>query len=274
MEVFGSRPGGPMSESLDGVSACDVFVGIYAHRYGTIPADSSMSITEREFDYAQERGKPTLCFLVDEDFPWPPRSIDRGPSEQLLIAFKRKVTTSFVCDRFATPEDLAFKVASSLGRFLLERQVQRTLEKQSGPGATSRRGFGQVSRRAARLHGLVEGARVLLVNDRPEEMRHVISILGDLGVDVDSVTTSDEAIVRLSNHPYDAVLSDMRRGNVSDEGLRLLERCRGEDIHVPIIFTAGAYRPDLGTPPYAFGITNRVDEILNLLFDILERARG
>jgi len=29
---------------------------------------------------------------------------------------------------------------------------------------------------------------------------------------------------------------------------------------VPVIFTVGRFDPALGTPPFAFGITNRVDE--------------
>jgi len=36
---------------------------------GMFPAGSSISITEREFDFAQEHSKPTFCFVVDEEFP-------------------------------------------------------------------------------------------------------------------------------------------------------------------------------------------------------------
>lgn len=66
----------------------------------------------------------------------------------------------------------------------------------------------------------------------------------------------------------------MRRGQVADEGIRFFKRMRQVGLHHLIIFTAGQYQPERGTPPYAFGITNRVDELLNLLFDILERVRG
>ena len=59
-----------------------------------------------------------------------------------------------------------------------------------------------------------------------------------------------------------------------DEGLRFLQLIGDEHIYLPIIFTVGQYQPGRGTPPYAFGITDRVDELLNLLFDALERARG
>jgi hypothetical protein len=49
---------------------------------------------------------------------------------------------------------------------------------------------------------------------------------------------------------------------------------RQKGLHKPTVFTVGQYDPDRGTPPYAFGITNQIDELLNLLFDVLERVRG
>ena len=70
------------------------------------------------------------------------------------------------------------------------------------------------------------------------------------------------------------MISDMRRGAVEDEGIRFLRKMRDQSILVPVIFTVGRFNPALGTPPFAFGITNRVDECLNLLFDVLERTRG
>ena len=57
-------------------------------------------------------------------------------------------------------------------------------------------------------------------------------------------------------------------------GMRFLDSIRRNGLLRPTIFTAGNYEPERGTPPYAFGITNRVDELLNLLFDALERGRG
>ena len=113
-----------------------------------------------------------------------------------------------------------------------------------------------------------------MVNDVPDEMKHVVSILAELGVEVDIATTSDDAVLRLRDGAYNLIISDMRRGTLADEGLRFLERTRREKIYLPTIFTVGQYQPDRGTPPYAFGITNRVDELLNLVFDVLERVRG
>jgi hypothetical protein len=64
----------------------------------------------------------------------------------------------------------------------------------------------------------------------------------------------------------------MKRGDVEDEGQHFLNETVRRGIHRPTIFTVGRFQPELGVPPYAFGITNRVDDLLNLVFDALERA--
>ena len=275
MEVFGARPGDATGVSFDEIDAADTFLGIYAHRYGYVPAGSSISITEREFDFAQEQGKPTFCFVVDEELPWSPKFIEPEPGQSKLKLFKQRVSTTFVRDTFTTPDDLAYKVASSLGRFLITRKVKEELESiPASDGVSTQQGRDQVSRRAARLQMLIRGARILLVNDVPSEMQHVIAILRELGVDVEVVTTTEDALSSLRQDAYEVIVSDMRRGSSVDEGLKLLDRMRQDRINRSIIFTVGQNQPERGTPPYAFGITNRVDELLNLLFDAIERGRG
>jgi hypothetical protein len=66
----------------------------------------------------------------------------------------------------------------------------------------------------------------------------------------------------------------MQRDAVEDEGIRFLKRMRKKGFLSPVVFTVGRFNPDRGTPPFAFGITNRIDECLNLVFDALERTRG
>ena len=66
----------------------------------------------------------------------------------------------------------------------------------------------------------------------------------------------------------------MARDAIQDEGIRFLSQMRSLQLAQPVIFTVGRYDPSLGTPPYAFGITNRVDELLNLLFDAIEKVKG
>jgi DNA-binding NtrC family response regulator len=105
-------------------------------------------------------------------------------------------------------------------------------------------------------------------------MQHVIGILESLNITVLVATSTPQALSLLSTNSFDLVISDMARGNVPDEGLQLLQKMKEQALYCPLVFTVGLYDPARGTPPYAFGITNRVDELLNLTFDILERVRG
>jgi hypothetical protein len=120
MEVFGARPEEPSEACVREIDQCDLFVGIYAHRYGYVPQGSEVSITELEFQYAKDKAKPIFCFLVNEDYPWPPRMIEIEPGRTKLSRFKDAFQTKFVRETFTTPEDLAVKVATSVGRFIAE----------------------------------------------------------------------------------------------------------------------------------------------------------
>lgn len=120
MEVFGARSTEPVEACLGEIDQCELFVGIYAHRYGHVPEGSDISITEIEYKHACERSKPVFAFLVDEDYPWLPRMIDGEPARTKLSLFKTAIQNQRVRELFTTPEDLAFKVATSVGRRLAE----------------------------------------------------------------------------------------------------------------------------------------------------------
>ncbi len=130
MEMFGARPDEPTAASLAEVERCDLFIGVYAHRYGFVPSHREVSVTEEEFIYARKLGKPVFCFLVDDDHPWRPRLIEGEPGRTKLTSFKQRIETTVVRERFSTPEDLAFKIATAVGRHVLDAlalQVRRSL---------------------------------------------------------------------------------------------------------------------------------------------------
>ena len=120
MEVFGARPAEPQTACLKEVEDSDLFVGIYAHRYGSVPAGSEFSITEQEFNHAIKSNKPMFCFLINEDHPWPPNLIEGGPGHTRLATFKLRINNCRVRDVFTTADDLALKVATAIGRHLLQ----------------------------------------------------------------------------------------------------------------------------------------------------------
>ena len=98
-------------------------MGIYAYRYGSIPSNSTVSITEQEYDKAMELKKPMFCFIVAPDQPWPQNKVEDEPGKSKLREFKAKINGDHVRDVFTTPENLALKVSTSLAYHLTKGMV-------------------------------------------------------------------------------------------------------------------------------------------------------
>lgn len=119
MEVFGARPDEPLDACLKEVEESDFFLGIYAHRYGYVPAGSDISITEMEYVHARKLGKTIYCFVIDEEnHPWLPKFIEGEPGASKLKDFKRRIQTDHVCAFFTSSDDLGMKVANALSHYV------------------------------------------------------------------------------------------------------------------------------------------------------------
>jgi len=123
MEIFGARDEEATTVSLEELDKCDVLVGVYAYRYGTIPPDSKASVTEQEYLHAMSKKIPVLIFVVDESHPWPPKSMDKSLTK--VKKFKSKATREHSPEYFTSPDNLASKVLSSIGR--LAKKVEPKL---------------------------------------------------------------------------------------------------------------------------------------------------
>jgi hypothetical protein len=79
-----------------------------------------ISITEAEFRHARKLNKPIFCFMVEANHPWPPEMIENEPGRAKLIALKAALSSSLVRDTFTTPENLGYKIATSIGHYLAQ----------------------------------------------------------------------------------------------------------------------------------------------------------
>jgi Domain of unknown function (DUF4062) len=73
------------------VAACDVFVGIVGHVYGSCPAGTERSYTEREYDAAVSAAKPRRLFVAPDDFPLPANLIESDDKRTEQHAFRTRV---------------------------------------------------------------------------------------------------------------------------------------------------------------------------------------
>jgi len=112
MEYFGSRPETPREVSLAEVDRSDVYVGIFAHRYGS-------GITEDEYRRAQERSIPCLIYFKDDNVPIPPAHIEREPAKVVkLEALKGELKQLHTVSFFKSPDDLASEIVADLNNLL------------------------------------------------------------------------------------------------------------------------------------------------------------
>lgn len=140
MEVFGARPTSPLETSLAEVASSHLFVGIYAHHYGSI-AESNISFTEREYDEAVRRGKPVLAFIVDDDFDWKVRFVDGEPGRTRLADLKARLRREHTVATFGSPDDLALKVEAGVNDVLMRGEFSEI----PAPAATDPVGIANIA---------------------------------------------------------------------------------------------------------------------------------
>lgn len=116
MEAFGARDDSPADACIKFVDACDLYVGFFGVRYGSLDPKSKLSMTEVEYRRAVEKNKPRLIFLMDEkNARVAPSDFEPSPEGQAkLKALKEDLKKDRVVDFFTTPEDLAWKVTTAL----------------------------------------------------------------------------------------------------------------------------------------------------------------
>nr|VFK56992.1 MAG: protein of unknown function (DUF4062) [Candidatus Kentron sp. TUN] len=113
IEFFEAMGVGAVEGSKKKLDEAELYVGIFAHRYGYIEDGFDKSVTEIEFDYAGKRGLERLCFLVDHKFNWPPDTIDYQNHQQLQ-AFKDRVEKGVIRKNFTTVDDFSLKLHRAL----------------------------------------------------------------------------------------------------------------------------------------------------------------
>jgi tetratricopeptide (TPR) repeat protein len=118
MEIFGARDEEPTKASLIELDKCDVLVGIYSYRYGTVPKGSKISVTEQEYLHAEKKKMPILVFVVNESHSWLPNSMDKSLGK--VRKFKSKVSSDHTPAYFTTPDNLASQVVSAVGKLIKE----------------------------------------------------------------------------------------------------------------------------------------------------------
>jgi HEAT repeat protein len=105
METYVAGPERPVEKCLADVAASDLYIGIFAWRYGYIPPGHDLAITELEYRAAVEHEKDCLIFLLDEEAPWPPKFVDDDKAS--IRRLRGQLAADHTCSFFGTADQLA-----------------------------------------------------------------------------------------------------------------------------------------------------------------------
>ena len=130
MEDYVATDQRPLDKVLKDVANCDIYVGIFAWRYGYIPDKDNphrRSITELEYRKASQRGKLCLIFLLDENTPWPNSLRDKNSGEgeggRCIAELRQELGRDKIVSFFQTSDGLALEVILAVAQTELSWRI-------------------------------------------------------------------------------------------------------------------------------------------------------
>lgn len=95
-EAFGSQSASTYEASLSMAQACDIYLGIYGGRYGSIVPGGDRSITETEYHTARRLNKPILIYRKTD--------VDVEPAQDEFLTFVGDMKTGHTWREFSTAD--------------------------------------------------------------------------------------------------------------------------------------------------------------------------
>lgn len=132
MEHLSALNAGAIEVSLAMVNESEIYIGIFAHRYGYIPDGYDISVTEMEYNRAVERKIPILIFIIDDEVPVKPKDFDKGKAAEKLETLKEKLKKDKVVAFFENPKDLRGLVINSLSE--VKKKLKENIEEKKDQG--------------------------------------------------------------------------------------------------------------------------------------------
>lgn len=119
MEDYTASDQRPLDKCLSDLTTCDLYLGIFAWRYGYIPPDQDKSITELEFRKAVECKKKCLIFLLDENASWNVPFMDQNLDN--IRALREELKRDYLIDFFSTKDELVGDMSIAVSNALASK---------------------------------------------------------------------------------------------------------------------------------------------------------
>jgi tetratricopeptide (TPR) repeat protein len=116
MDGYSAYTREPVAKCLEDVASADVYLGLFAFRYGSIPPGQEKSITELEFRTAEKQGLKRLIFVVPDDANWPMNLVDQGDTGVPMCRFRKELMAQngFTIANFVDETDLLTKLPQAI----------------------------------------------------------------------------------------------------------------------------------------------------------------
>jgi hypothetical protein len=114
MENLTATDANALAVSVKMVDGADIYVGVFAFRYGYVPDGQTISVTEAEYDRAVERNIARLIFLMSDEHPVKPSDVETGEGAEKLKKLKERLKKERVVGFFSSADDLLAQVIQAL----------------------------------------------------------------------------------------------------------------------------------------------------------------
>lgn len=138
MEDYVAGDQRPVDKCLKDVEAADIYIGLFAFRYGYIPPaqhdnPKGLSITELEYRRAEALRKPCLTFAVSDTTAWARVFDDAYTAEdkgERIKALRQQLLTEKLASQFSLPHELSTLVLAAVTKYLDEHKQPEAAKKQ------------------------------------------------------------------------------------------------------------------------------------------------
>ena len=128
MELFTAQTSPPLEVCLDELKKSHIYVGVIGKLYGSIPHGKKKSYTEYEYILAAKMKMDRIMFVMDDNATVNAAYVEQDVKKiELLKKFISKIKTNHTIDPFSNPDEVTWKILSSLRVY-----EQRVREKKAG----------------------------------------------------------------------------------------------------------------------------------------------
>jgi hypothetical protein len=249
------------------IDESDYYLLVIGGKYGSVDPETEISYTEKEYDYAVERGRPVMAFLhADPDKIEFAKSETDEAARAKLEAFRSKVKESKHVKHWSGPEDLAGKVALSFADFRQRYSAVGWIRGDAGTSAETLEEINDLRKRLTSAeassekvsHGPPENAKNFAQGD--EEAEVVLQATARITTAYNLFEVTRDLDVRPSWDDLFYVIGPEMINEASDKALRkVLKRWLSEEFGTQV-------RQEIASETYGEGET--VHKIRNLAIDV------